>query len=145
LVPLAGSEAAAGQGLGEGSAVADPTGLGVTVGLLGGAAKLPKAGVLLSRRGTEWGELHESSKTKTKLKVPTMQNQPPYRSKRFMIYILLEAFLAGMLLVVIVWWTMFSGRPGGERQVDPSDTGRAPDPAQEGDEGVKPPSRLPKS
>jgi hypothetical protein len=33
-----------------------------------------------------------------------------------MIYILLEAFLAGLILVVIVWWTMFSGRPGGELQ-----------------------------
>jgi hypothetical protein len=31
-----------------------------------------------------------------------------------MIYILLEAFLAGMILVLIVWWTMFSGRPKGE-------------------------------
>jgi hypothetical protein len=57
-----------------------------------------------------------------------------------MIYILLEAFLAGLLLVVIVWWTMFSGRPGGERQVDPGETGEtghAPDPAQKGDEGVE--------
>ncbi|MET0541745.1 MAG: hypothetical protein ABWZ88_08320 [Variovorax sp.] len=28
--------------------------------------------------------------------------------------ILLEAFLAGAVLVLIVWWTMFSGRKGGE-------------------------------
>lgn len=28
--------------------------------------------------------------------------------------ILLEALLAGLLLVVIVWWTMFSGRKNGE-------------------------------
>ncbi|MEJ8845199.1 hypothetical protein [Variovorax rhizosphaerae] len=28
--------------------------------------------------------------------------------------ILLEAFLAGAVLVFIVWWTMFSGRKGGE-------------------------------
>ena len=28
--------------------------------------------------------------------------------------ILLEALGAGLLLVLIVWWTMFSGRKGGE-------------------------------
>jgi hypothetical protein len=28
--------------------------------------------------------------------------------------ILLEAFAAGAALVLIVWWTMFSGRKGGE-------------------------------
>jgi hypothetical protein len=28
--------------------------------------------------------------------------------------ILLEAFLAGAVLILIVWWTMFSGRKGGE-------------------------------
>jgi hypothetical protein len=33
---------------------------------------------------------------------------------RFMWVILLEALLALVLLVGIVWWTMFSGRPKGE-------------------------------
>jgi hypothetical protein len=28
--------------------------------------------------------------------------------------ILLEALLAGLVFVLIVWWTMFSGRPKGE-------------------------------
>ncbi|MDM0027624.1 hypothetical protein [Variovorax saccharolyticus] len=28
--------------------------------------------------------------------------------------ILLEALAAGIVLVLIVWWTMFSGRKGGE-------------------------------
>jgi hypothetical protein len=32
-----------------------------------------------------------------------------------MVLILLEALLALVLLVLIVWWTMFSGRPNGER------------------------------
>jgi len=32
--------------------------------------------------------------------------------------ILLEAFGAGALLVLIVWWTMFSGRTRGERRGD---------------------------
>jgi len=36
-----------------------------------------------------------------------------------MIYIVLEAFLAGMILVLIVWWTMFAGRHKGEL-VEPS-------------------------
>jgi cbb3-type cytochrome oxidase subunit 3 len=31
-----------------------------------------------------------------------------------MTLILLEALLALLLFVVIVWWTMFSGRPKGE-------------------------------
>lgn len=31
-----------------------------------------------------------------------------------MLLILLEALLALVLLVAIVWWTMFSGRKGGE-------------------------------
>jgi hypothetical protein len=32
--------------------------------------------------------------------------------------ILLEALGAGLILVLIVWWTMFSGRKGGERPGD---------------------------
>ena len=32
--------------------------------------------------------------------------------------ILLEALGAGLVLVLIVWWTMFSGRKGGERPTD---------------------------
>ena len=31
-----------------------------------------------------------------------------------MVLLLLEALGAGLLLVLIVWWTMFSGRKGGE-------------------------------
>lgn len=33
--------------------------------------------------------------------------------------LLLEAFGALVLLVLIVWWTMFSGRPGGELPPSP--------------------------
>jgi hypothetical protein len=32
--------------------------------------------------------------------------------------ILLEALGAGLILVVIVWWTMFAGRRSGEREPD---------------------------
>jgi hypothetical protein len=35
--------------------------------------------------------------------------------------ILLEALGAGLLLVLIVWWTMFSGRDQGEPPRDASD------------------------
>ncbi|MDB5946985.1 MAG: hypothetical protein JWQ33_2011 [Ramlibacter sp.] len=35
--------------------------------------------------------------------------------------ILLEALLAMVLLVAIVWWTMFSGRKGGEPPADDSE------------------------
>jgi hypothetical protein len=38
--------------------------------------------------------------------------------------ILLEAFGAGALLVLIVWWTMFAGRQRGERR---DDEGEPPD------------------
>ncbi|MBH2042916.1 MAG: hypothetical protein I8H87_05120 [Comamonadaceae bacterium] len=39
--------------------------------------------------------------------------------------ILLEALLALVVLVLIVWWTMFSGRKGGELKLPPpeQDTG----------------------
>ena len=41
-----------------------------------------------------------------------------------MLVILLEALLALAVLVLIVWWTMFSGRPKGE---PPSQDGDAKD------------------
>ncbi|MFN7856481.1 MAG: hypothetical protein ACK5OA_07875 [Acidovorax sp.] len=36
--------------------------------------------------------------------------------------ILLEALLALVLLIAIVWWTMFSGRKGGELPAPPEAT-----------------------
>ncbi len=44
-----------------------------------------------------------------------------------MTLLLLEALLALVLLVFIVWWTMFSGRPKGELPKD--------------DDGSEPPAR----
>ena len=52
--------------------------------------------------------------------------------------ILVEALGAGLILVGIVWWTMFSGRRGGERRVDPTDQPTDQPPIQPGDE---PPAR----
>ena len=44
-----------------------------------------------------------------------------------MTWILLEALGAGLLLVLIVWWTMFSGRDRGElRQDAAADSGVQP-------------------
>jgi len=31
-------------------------------------------------------------------------------------YILMEALLAGVILILIVWWTMFHGRHKGEKK-----------------------------
>ena len=38
-----------------------------------------------------------------------------------MLVLMLEALGAGALLIFIVWWTMFSGRKGGERKEDGRD------------------------
>ncbi|RYX96849.1 MAG: hypothetical protein EOO28_06210 [Comamonadaceae bacterium] len=38
-----------------------------------------------------------------------------------MVLLLLEALGALLLLVFIVWWTMFSGRKNGELKIDPGE------------------------
>jgi hypothetical protein len=44
-----------------------------------------------------------------------------------MYLIIVEALAAGAVLVFIVWWTMFSGRPRGERPDDDApDDGHPP-------------------
>jgi hypothetical protein len=43
-----------------------------------------------------------------------MAASAPHRKTTLMQLILLEALLALVVLVLIVWWTMFSGRPKGE-------------------------------
>jgi len=55
--------------------------------------------------------------------LPTMAwtHQSTYR----MFLILLEAAFAGLLFIGIVWWTMFSGRKGGE--LPPQDDTEQPD------------------
>jgi hypothetical protein len=56
------------------------------------------------------------------------------RSVNFMGLILLEALLALVVLIAIVWWTMFSGRKGGELDLP------AEDPNPEAPEDRKPPT-----
>lgn len=43
--------------------------------------------------------------------------------------ILLEALGAGIVFILIIWWTMFSGRKGGELRDEP-EPGDADAPAQ---------------
>jgi hypothetical protein len=50
------------------------------------------------------------------------------RSVNFMGLILLEALLALVVLGLIVWWTMFSGRKGGELKAPPQDRDDDPSP-----------------
>jgi hypothetical protein len=45
-------------------------------------------------------------------------NSGRFERNKDMTLIILEALGAGLLLVGIVWWTMFSGRRGGERIED---------------------------
>jgi hypothetical protein len=44
-----------------------------------------------------------------------------FRNEAVMLVLMLEAIGAGALLIFIVWWTMFSGRKGGERKEDERD------------------------
>jgi hypothetical protein len=50
--------------------------------------------------------------------IPTIAAIP---RNRFMLLILLEALLALLVLVFIVWWTMFAGRKKGEPTRDEKD------------------------
>jgi hypothetical protein len=58
-----------------------------------------------------------------------------------MLLILLEALLALALLVLIVWWTMFSGRPGGE---PPASDTPAPPKGEKADLGGRDEPHTPK-
>ena len=44
-----------------------------------------------------------------------------------MVVLLLEALGAGVLLVLIVWWTMFSGRKNGELRTEEKDESKDPE------------------
>ena len=48
-----------------------------------------------------------------------------------MLLILLEALLALLVLGLIVWWTMFSGRPKGELPSDAQSDAKDPDRADD--------------
>ena len=83
-------------------------------GASGGRTAGPRAGVAGSGGS---GTLLQAAS------IPTMAAIQKTRDD--MLIILLEALLAMLVLVGIVWWTMFSGRKGGE---PPSRDGDAPKP-----------------
>jgi hypothetical protein len=58
--------------------------------------------------------------------LPTMTT--PTHHTPSMLLLLLEALFAGLLFVGIIWWTMFSGRKGGElpRQDEEEQSDRKP-------------------
>jgi len=63
---------------------------------------------------------------------PTIQANANTPWSRFMILLVLEALGALALLLIIVWWTMFSGRQRGELPPEPG-----PDPEQPPKSGSK--------
>ena len=120
LSPLTGGSklAAAGgaDGLGAGVA-ADGVGAGSGTDGLGELGELVVLG--MGKRGVGAGS-GGGGGTAQELSMPTMAsilNDFSIRYKR-MLLILLEALGAGLILVLIVWWTMFHGRPSGEREKD---------------------------
>jgi hypothetical protein len=51
--------------------------------------------------------------------IPTISTLQPLRRSHVMGLLLLEALGAMVLLIAIVWWTMFSGRKNGEPTTPP--------------------------
>ena len=50
-----------------------------------------------------------------------------FARKNFMLMLMLEAFAVLLLVIFIIWWTMFSGRKNGELQEESQDqSGNAP-------------------
>jgi hypothetical protein len=60
------------------------------------------------------GTLAQDASAPTMAQSKPRATWPGARRKPFMLMILLEALLALLLFVLIVWWTMFSGRKKGE-------------------------------
>jgi hypothetical protein len=79
-----------------------------------------------SAGGARRGALQETRQAVRIRQVGIIEKRPRWRGRPFMTLLLLEALLALALLVFIVWWTMFSGRPKGERrdQQPPDQDGR---------------------
>jgi high-affinity Fe2+/Pb2+ permease len=72
-------------------------------GVLAGVAASGAAGAVVVRGG----EAHDNS-------VPKIQTPAKARRSVRMVLLLLEALGALLILVLIVWWTMFAGRVKGE-------------------------------
>lgn len=84
-------------------------------------------GALAGSAGGAWrGALQETRLAVRIRQVGIIEKRPRWRGRPLMTLLLLEALLALALLIFIVWWTMFSGRPKGERpdQRPPDQDGR---------------------
>jgi hypothetical protein len=88
-------------------------GTGAVDGAATGAVGAPRVGASAGA-GTDSGALPQATK------LPTISAIPPQARSRFMTLLLLEALGAGLILVGIIWWTMFSGRKQGELPDDDS-------------------------
>jgi hypothetical protein len=67
--------------------------------------------------GATGGALHADSPTQSAVTMPPAPGcLRRTRENRSMWLFVIEALVALMLLVFIVWWTMFSGRDRGERR-----------------------------
>jgi len=106
---------------------ADGVGAGVGAGAdgLGGLGGLVELGELvvpgMGKRGLGGeGSGNGAAQDTSMPTIASIHNDFLIRYKR-MLLILLEALGAGLILVLIVWWTMFHGRRGGERDKDPDE------------------------
>ena len=77
------------------------------VAVEGGAGMLP-----LAAGGWRSGGLPQA------LRIPTINSTLHHPSHPLMTLLLLEALGAGLLLIGIIWWTMFAGRPDGNPPVE---------------------------
>jgi len=75
-------------------------------------------GVGIGPVGSVDTDAQETSSTRA---LPTIALVVHLHRNARMLLILLEALLALAVLILIVWWTMFSGRPKGELPEDEQD------------------------
>jgi hypothetical protein len=94
--------------------------VGLTIGTLSGfVATTGALGVDGSGCG---GSGVEQAASNPRIDAAQARRRRPKRRRTFDMWVIfLEAFGAVVLLVLIVWWTMFHGRRKGERADDPHD------------------------
>jgi F0F1-type ATP synthase membrane subunit c/vacuolar-type H+-ATPase subunit K len=93
--------------------------VGLTIGTLRGlVATTGSAGF----DGGCGGSGVEQAASNPRIDAAQARRRRPKRRRTFDMWVIfLEAFGAVVLLVLIVWWTMFHGRRNGERADDPRD------------------------
>lgn len=98
-------------------------GLGNGAGAGVGADGLGELGAGKRELGGDEGEGGAGNGAAQETSMPTIASFHINSSIRYkhMLLILFEALGAGLILGLIVWWTMFHGRQGGEREDDSRD------------------------